>query len=117
MLNVNAEHPYRISGDIDFLEFVAVMSRRVQAEYTPEQLKTAFKILETDETGYVRTDVLKRALVTYGDSGMSPEEAAELISAIDPENSGKINYIEYINMVRAFSQCILFFTTFIDLIE
>lgn len=29
------------SGDIDFHEFVTVMSRRVQADYTPEQLKVS----------------------------------------------------------------------------
>merc|ERR1712000_86053 len=43
------------SGDIDFEEFVTVMSRRVQADYTPEQLRGAFKVFETDNvpTGYV----------------------------------------------------------------
>ena len=34
------------SGDIDFHEFVTVMSRRVQADYTPEQLKVCITPLQ-----------------------------------------------------------------------
>jgi len=72
------------SGDIDFAEFVAVMSRKVQAEYTPDQLKAAFRVFETEElgNGWVKTDVLEHALITYGEDRMSPEEAAELLNTV-----------------------------------
>ena len=72
------------SGDIDFSEFVTVMSRKVQAEYTPEQLKAAFKVFESDELGpgWVKTETLEHALITYGEDRMTPEEAAELLSAV-----------------------------------
>ena len=115
------------SGDIDFHEFVTVMSRRVQADYTPEQLKVsmslcmrcmyaahhsvsvtnfclsqaAFKVFETDNVppGCVSTEVLEHALTTYGSDKLSPDEAAELLATVDPENTGKINYMEFINMM------------------
>eukprot|EP01060_Flectonema_neradi_P001383 TRINITY_DN10824_c0_g1_i1.p1 TRINITY_DN10824_c0_g1~~TRINITY_DN10824_c0_g1_i1.p1 ORF type:complete len:156 (+),score=37.33 TRINITY_DN10824_c0_g1_i1:85-552(+) len=89
------------SGDIDFNEFVTVMSRRVQADYTPEQLKAAFKVFETDNVppGYVSTEVLEHALTTYGSEKLSPDEAAELLATVDPENTGKIHYMEFINMM------------------
>ncbi len=76
-------------------EFVTVMSRRVQADYTPEQLKAAFKVFETDNVppGCVSTEVLEHALTTYGSDKLSPDEAAELLAAVDPENTGKINYM------------------------
>jgi calmodulin len=91
------------SGDIDFEEFVTVMSRRVQADYTPEQLKSAFKVFETDNVppGYVSTEVLEHALTTYGSDKLNPEEAAELLSTVDPEQTGKINYMEFINMMSS----------------
>ena len=91
------------SGEIDFEEFVTVMSRRVQADYTPEQLKSAFKVFETDNVppGYVSTEVLEHALSTYGSDKLSQEEAAELLSTVDPEHTGKINYMEFINMMSA----------------
>nr|ACP18969.1 calcium binding protein [Euglena gracilis] len=89
------------SGDIDFHEFVTVMSRRVQADYTPEQLKAAFKVFETDNVppGCVSTEVLEHALTTYGSDKLTPEEAAELLATVDPENTGRINYMELINMM------------------
>ncbi len=91
------------SGDIDFDEFVTVMSRRVQADYTPEQLKSAFKVFETDNVppGYVSTEVLEHALTTYGSDKLTQEEAAELLSTVDPEHTGKINYMEFINMMSS----------------
>ncbi len=89
------------SGDIDFEEFVTVMSRRVQADYTPEQLRGAFKVFETDNvpTGYVSTEVLEHALTTYGSDKLTPEEASELLSTVDPEGTGRINYMEFIQMM------------------
>lgn len=91
------------SGDIDFNEFVTVMSRRVQADYTPEQLKSAFKVFETDSVpnGYVSTEVLEHALTTYGSDKLSSEEASELLATVDPESTGKINYMEFINMMSS----------------
>lgn len=74
------------SGDIDFNEFVTVMSRRVQADYTPDQLRGAFKVFETDTVppGFVSTEVLEHALTTYGTDKLSTDEAAELLSTVDP---------------------------------
>ena len=93
------------SGDIDFNEFVSVMSKKVKADYTPEQLKAAFRVFESPDDnlgpGWVRTDVLEHALTTYGEDTLSAEKAAELLATVDPEGTGKINYIEYINMMSS----------------
>lgn len=69
------------SGDIDFNEFVAVMSRKVQADYTTEQLRAAFKVFES-EAGYVKTASLLHALTTYGEDKVSVEEAQELLATV-----------------------------------
>eukprot|EP00762_Andalucia_godoyi_P002767 ANDGO_04418.mRNA.1 Calmodulin len=91
------------SGDIDFDEFVYVMSRKVQADYTPEQLRAAFRVFETPDcgNGFVSTDVLERALTTYGPDKLSLDEAAELLATVDHENTGRINYMELINMMSS----------------
>ncbi|KAL9657467.1 hypothetical protein ABK040_016734 [Willaertia magna] len=87
------------SGDIDFNEFVAVMSKSVQSQYTQEQYYNAFRVFETDDCPYgiVKTKVLEHALTTYGDNPISLQEATELLANVDPENTGKINYLNYIN--------------------
>ncbi|KAG2375229.1 hypothetical protein C9374_009852 [Naegleria lovaniensis] len=96
MLEVDADG----SGDIDFSEFVTVMSRTVDATYTKEELVRAFKLFENEEhgSGFVKADTLEKALVTYGEN-ISLDKAAELLSIVDPDNTGKINYMEYINMM------------------
>ena len=55
------------NGEIDFDEFVAVMSRKVNANYTPAQVKNAFKIFESTATppGYIKVEELKAALCQY----------------------------------------------------
>jgi calmodulin len=89
------------SGDIDFEEFVYVMSRKVQADYTPDQLRSAFRVFETPgcPPGFVSTDVLERALTTYGPDKLSLDEAAELLATVDHEGTGKINYVELISLM------------------
>ena len=91
------------NGEIDFDEFVQVMSRKVQPTYTPDEVKSAFKVFETANSnlppGHVKTEAIERALTTYGTDKLSLEEAQDLLSQVDPENSGVINYVEYVNMM------------------
>ena len=91
------------NGEIDFDEFVQVMSRKVQPTYTPEEVQAAFKVFETANSGlpqgHVKTSALERALTTYGTDKLSLEEAQDLLSQVDPENTGVINYVEYVNMM------------------
>lgn len=72
------------NGEIDFDEFVAVMSRKVNATYTSEQVKTAFRAFEGTGSapGFIKADRLLLALTTYGADKISPEQAHELISQV-----------------------------------
>lgn len=86
---------------IDVKQFVEVMSRRVQSDYTPEQLRNAFKVFSTDDLpeGYVSTVVIRHALVTYASEKLSVEEADRLLDAVDPEGTGMINYYDFVSLV------------------
>eukprot|EP00761_Pharyngomonas_kirbyi_P011125 gb/GECH01011149.1/.p1 GENE.gb/GECH01011149.1/~~gb/GECH01011149.1/.p1 ORF type:complete len:161 (+),score=37.16 gb/GECH01011149.1/:1-483(+) len=90
-----------LSGDIDFSEFVQVMSRKIKANYTKEELLDSFKLFESSDLpeGYVTTDTLKHAFTTYGADKLSSEEADQLLKTVDPEGTGKINYKEYVDMM------------------
>ncbi|RNF06268.1 calmodulin [Trypanosoma rangeli] len=89
------------NNGINFEEFVALMSKRVQSDYTPEQLRNAFKLFETEDmpSGYVSTEVLEHALVSYGTEKLTHDEATRLLAAVDPEGTGRINYLEFVSMV------------------
>ena len=65
------------------VEFVAVMSRKVNAAYTPEQVKSAFKIFEgTAPEGHIKVADLMTALTTYGSKKLTEEQAAELVGQV-----------------------------------
>jgi hypothetical protein len=95
-------------GEIQFEEFVAVMSRKVQATYTADEVKAAFKVFEsgapagfvkvtsallcaaacnTSLTSYsfglvVQLSALENALKTYGSHTLTPAQVKELINQV-----------------------------------
>ncbi len=89
------------SGKIEFPEFVELMTKNQDAAYTPEELTDSFKQFETEDCnqGWVRVDVLEKALTHYGENSFSQEKAVELISNIDPDNSGRFNYAHFIRVM------------------
>ena len=90
------------NGEIDFEEFVAVMSRKVSATYTADQVKNAFKVFEGDApAGHIKVDVLIRALTNDGSDKLTDEQAHDLVSQLEPDRSGLINYSEYVNMMMS----------------
>tara|TARA_B110001452_G_scaffold251742_1_gene241053 strand:- start:1221 stop:1745 length:525 start_codon:yes stop_codon:yes gene_type:complete len=90
------------NGEIDFDEFVTVMSRKVNTSYTPAQVKSAFKVFERDcPNGFVSMAALEQALTTYGSEKLSLSDAQELLSQIEPDENGQINYVEFVNMMCA----------------
>lgn len=85
------------SGEIDFGEFVAVMSRTVNATYTQKQVKDAFKVFEgRAPPGHVHVSQLIAALTECGSEKVSAEMARELVSQLEPDAHGNINYADYV---------------------
>lgn len=41
-----------------------------------------------------------KALTTYGSEQLTEEQAHDLVSQLEPDHNGVVNYVEYINMVR-----------------
>ncbi len=90
------------NGEIEFEEFVAVMSKKVQATYSAAEVKSAFRVFAgTAPQGHVRLSELERALTVYGADRLSPEQVAELVSQIDCDAHGFFNFEEYVDMMLA----------------
>lgn len=78
------------------------MSRKVNATYTADQVKTAFKVFETaQQPGKIKAEALVRALCTYGVEKLTEEQAQDLVSQLEVDSAGLINYVEYINMMMS----------------
>lgn len=90
------------NGEIDFDEFVAVMSRKVSATYTADQVKNAFKVFEGNAPpGFIKVDVLIRALTMDGTDKLTEDQAHDLVSQLEPDGDGMINYVEYVDLMMS----------------
>mmetsp|Transcript_26397 Transcript_26397/g.26648 ORF Transcript_26397/g.26648 Transcript_26397/m.26648 type:complete len:152 (+) Transcript_26397:274-729(+) len=89
-------------GTINFDEFVAVMSKKVNAAYTSGEVKSAFKVFEgSAPAGYVRAETLVRNLCTYGSEKLTEDQAYELVMQLEADSNGMINYVDYVNMMMS----------------
>ena len=75
----------------DYEELCAEFTKN---EDTPEDLMEAFKFWDTDGSGKVTTEEIRKALTTLGDV-LSEDEINALIKEADPTNIGVIDYEYY----------------------
>mmetsp|Transcript_46728 Transcript_46728/g.138033 ORF Transcript_46728/g.138033 Transcript_46728/m.138033 type:complete len:164 (-) Transcript_46728:32-523(-) len=87
------------NGEIDFDEFVQVMCRKVNTDYSADEVRKAFKVFSgTAQDGCIRVKDLENALQTYGREKLSLEEAKNLIAQIETVD-GCFRYDDYVNMM------------------
>lgn len=76
------------------------MSRKVNATYTSDQVKTAFRVFELGgNPGHIKVDALVKALCTYGTEKLTEAQAKDLVSQLETDSFGNINYVDYVNMM------------------
>ena len=65
-------------------------------------MKAAFRMFENNAPhGHIRVEQLQKALCTYGDDKLTPDQAQELVTQLEPDSNGLINYVEYVNMMMS----------------
>lgn len=78
------------------------MSRKVNASYTADQVKNAFKVFEVpNSNGLVKAEALVRALCTYGSEKLTEAQAKDLVSQLEVDTHGMIHYEEYVSMMMS----------------
>lgn len=89
-------------GTIDLNEFVVAMSTKVQVQYTPQEVKAAFRTFASaaTPTGFIRSSDLLEALQTYASVPFDKKKMAEMVSQLEMENS--MGLIRYTDLVDTF---------------
>ncbi|XXG50684.1 hypothetical protein AAC387_Pa02g4638 [Persea americana] len=85
------------NGTIDYDEFITAtmhMNRRDREDH----LYTAFQYFDKDHSGYITTEELEQALREFGMH--DGRDIKEIISEVDSDNDGRINYDEFCAMMR-----------------
>ena len=76
------------SGTIDFEEFLAMVSQRVDYD---EELRNAFYLFDKDGSGYISSSELKAAMNNF-DENLTDEEIEEMIREADLDGDGEISF-------------------------
>ncbi|CAA0839277.1 Calcium-dependent protein kinase 11 [Striga hermonthica] len=84
------------SGTIDYGEFLAATVHMNKLE-REENLVSAFSFFDKDGSGYITIDELQQACKEFG---LSELHLDEMISEIDQDNDGQIDYGEFAAMMR-----------------
>ncbi|KAL3632722.1 Calcium-dependent protein kinase 33 [Castilleja foliolosa] len=85
------------NGTIDYIEFITATMHRHRLE-REENLYKAFLYFDKDSSGFITRDELETAMQEYGMG--DPSTIKEIISEVDTDNDGRINYEEFCNMMR-----------------
>ncbi|KAI9115605.1 hypothetical protein K1719_013274 [Acacia pycnantha] len=86
------------NGTIDYIEFITATMHRHRLE-RDEHLNKAFQYFDKDHSGFITMDELETAMKEYG---MGDEGTIkEIISEVDTDNDGRINYDEFCAMMRS----------------
>ncbi|EOA34990.1 hypothetical protein CARUB_v10020082mg [Capsella rubella] len=85
------------SGTIDYIEFITATMHRHRLE-KEENLIEAFKFFDKDRSGYITRDELKHSMTQYGMGDDATID--EVIDDVDTDNDGRINYEEFVAMMR-----------------
>ncbi|XP_058094243.1 calcium-dependent protein kinase 2-like [Magnolia sinica] len=86
------------NGTIDYIEFITATMHRHKLE-RDEHLFKAFEYFDTDHSGFITRDELEVAMKEHG---MGDEASIrEIISEVDADNDGRINYEEFCAMMRS----------------
>ncbi|GLU18906.1 hypothetical protein SLE2022_351830 [Rubroshorea leprosula] len=85
------------NGTIDYDEFITATMHlnRMDKE---DHLYTAFQHFDKDNSGYITNEELEQALREYG--LLDGKELKEILSEVDSDNDGRINYDEFVAMMR-----------------
>ncbi|PSS31221.1 Calcium-dependent protein kinase [Actinidia chinensis var. chinensis] len=85
------------SGTIDYIEFITATMHRHKLE-KEEHLYKAFQFFDKDGSGFITRDELRHAMTEYG---MGDEATIdEVIDDVDIDKDGRINYEEFVAMMR-----------------
>ncbi|XP_047318990.1 calcium-dependent protein kinase 2-like [Impatiens glandulifera] len=85
------------NGTIDYDEFITATMHMNRMD-REEHLYTAFQYFDKDNSGYITMEELGQALREFGmDDG---RDIKEIVSEVDADNDGRINYDEFVAMMR-----------------
>merc|ERR1712166_1437627 len=86
------------SGEIEFGEFLEVMTAKLSDKNTKEEIDRVFKLFDKDRNGTLETDDLSRVCKELGED-MSEEDVRECIQRCDLNGDGVVDLDDFYNVI------------------
>eukprot|EP00474_Spongospora_subterranea_P010462 CRZ10920.1 hypothetical protein [Spongospora subterranea] len=87
------------SGQIEFNEFVKLMTGRMSQRDSKEEIMKVFQLFDTDNTGFITFRNLKRVCQELGEK-LTDVEIQELIDEADRDNDDQISPDEFYRVMK-----------------
>lgn len=85
--DVDVDH----SGNVDFYEFLQMVTKRIDEKTKEEDLKDAFRVFDRDGDGQISMRELRLAMTRLGEI-LTGEELTEMMQTVDTNQDGHINF-------------------------
>ena len=79
------------NGEIDFEEFLQMMSKKITTNDTEEEIRDAFRIFDKDGNGLISAHELRQIMMNLGEK-VTDEELDEMMREADLNGDGQIDY-------------------------
>ena len=88
------------NGKIEFEEFLNTLANKSIVD--ENIIKQAFAILDRSDSGYITLNDLRHAMLCLGEN-YTNEEINEMISLVDDDQDGVINFQEFNKLIKKFN--------------
>merc|ERR1711881_134596 len=82
------------SGEIEFEEFLEMMTATMSHKSSREDVEKAFKLFDTDRTGEISLDNMKRVAQDLGED-VSPQDLSEIVNRGDMDKDGSFTMDDF----------------------
>lgn len=83
---------------LDFNEFLDLMTARVSNKDTREDLSKVFKLFDDEKSGFISMKTLKKVVKDLGET-IDEHELQEMIEKADADNDGLVSEEEFYNIM------------------
>mmetsp|Transcript_24345 Transcript_24345/g.41895 ORF Transcript_24345/g.41895 Transcript_24345/m.41895 type:complete len:164 (-) Transcript_24345:1032-1523(-) len=88
------------NGDIEFSDFLAVMTKNLSDNQTEHELQKAFNFFDKDNDGLISAVELRDVMLRLGEN-VTVEECAAIIDEADQNGDGKIDFHDFCTILMS----------------
>ena len=82
---------YAGNGEVNFSEFVTMMTQKMKEQDTQEEIKEAFRVFDKNGNGFISAAELRHVMTKLGET-VTEAQANEMVREADNDGDGQVNY-------------------------